>query len=297
MSSSYSTYVPYLGGIINAGDPNQIVPSRYLNVGQGFIVKTDIKNSIVFKNGIRITKNNNSVLRTNSNEVDNFDNIEKHKIYLNLTNNAEFSSNVLIGYLNGATTGIDPFVEGRYINDSPNALTSLINGEEYTIQGRGLPFDVNDVVPLGFKTQFSGNYSLSLASVSGFFAYDQNVFVEDAEIGIRHSLKESPYNFTTSAGVFNNRFKIVYQPNSLGTIDINTNPTEIYCINGILTLKNQTLKIEEYVIYDLLGRKVLGQNKIQQHSISKDLSAIAKQPLLLKVKLEDGSVIHKKIIN
>jgi hypothetical protein len=236
-------------------------------------------------------------LRTNSNEVDEFDTIEKHKIYLHLTNNAEFSSNALIGYLNRATTGIDPFVDGRYINDSPNALTSLINGQEFTIQGRGLPFDSTDEVPLGFKTQFAGNYSLSLASVSGFFAYDQEVYVEDTESGIRHSLKESPYNFTTNAGVFNNRFKIVYLPNSLGTIEVISNTTEIYCINGVLTLKNQNEKIEEYVIYDLLGRKVFEQNKIQQHEVTKNLNAISKQPLLLKVKLDDGKLINKKIIN
>jgi len=294
-SSSYSTYTPYLGGIANAGDPNQIVPTRYINPGQGFIVKTDWKNTIVFKNGIRVTNNNVPFLRTTNNDLENND---THKIYLHLTNNAEFSSNILIGYLNGATTGIDPFVEGRYINDSQNALTSLINGEEFTIQGRGLPFDVADEVPLGFKTQYAGDYTLSIKSLTGLFSFDQELelYVEDMLNATTHNLKESPYTFSTEAGVFNNRFKIKFINTSLGLAENNDSTTAIYYSYPFLHIRS-TKEIESYKVYDLTGRLLTSESNINKLYLRKELSEIAKQVLIVKVKFTDGSSASGKIIN
>jgi trimeric autotransporter adhesin len=293
LSSSYSTYVPYLGGIVNAGDPNQIVPSRYINQGQGFIVKTDWKNTIQFRNGIRLTNNNAPFLRSSNNE---FENIETHKIYLNMTNDAGFSSNMMIGYLNGATTGIDPFVEGRYINDSPNALTSLINGEEFTIQGRGLPFDSLDEVPLGFKTQFAGEYTLSINGLTGLFKFEQELFVEDMLNNITHNIKESPYVFTTESGTFNNRFKIKYINTSLGVAESNDTKTTIFYSSPFLNIQS-TKEIESYEIYDLMGRLLISEEGILNLSVQKEVTQIARQMLIVKVKFIDGSVINKKIIN
>lgn len=292
-SSSYATYTPYLGGIANAGDPNQIVPTRYINPGQGFIVKTDLKNTIVFKNGIRVTNNHVPFLRMNNNE---FENSDTHKIYLQLSNNAEFSSNIMIGYLNGATTGIDAFVEGRYINDSPNALTSLINDEEYTIQGRGLPFDSSDEVPLGFKTQYVGDYTLSIKSLTGLFAFEQELYVEDMLNATTHNLKESPYTFSTEAGVFNNRFKIKFINNSLGSAE-NTDPTTtIFYSNPFLHI-HSTKQIESYKVYDLRGRLLLSEDSIASFSIKKELKHAAKQVLIVNIKFSDGSITNRKIIN
>lgn len=292
-SSSYSTYTPYLGGIANAGDPNQIVPTRYINPGQGFIVKTDWKNTIVFKNGIRVTNNNVPFLRTTNNDLENSD---THKIYLHLTNNAEFSSNIMIGYLNGATTGIDPFVEGRYINDSPNALTSLINGEEFTIQGRALPFDAADEVPLGFKTQYASDYTMSIKSLTGLFTFEQEIFVEDMLNNTIHNLKESPYTFTTEAGVFNNRFKIKFINTSLGLAENSDSTAAIYYSNPFLHIRS-TKEIESYKVYDLMGRLLTSENNINKLSLRKELVQLAKQALIVKVKFTDGTSTNGKIIN
>ena len=72
---------------------------------------------------------------------------------------------------------------------------SLINENSMTIQGRALPFDAEDKVPLGFKTNVSGNYTLALAEVDGLFSNNQNIYLEDLELGIIHDLKSNPYAF------------------------------------------------------------------------------------------------------
>lgn len=292
-SSSYATYTPYLGGLANSGDPNQLVPSRYIDTGQGFIVKTDYRNTITFKNSMRLLKNNTTFLRASEEESEGN---EKHAIYLNLTNHSEFSSNAMIGYLDGATTGIDPFVDGRYINDSPNALTTLINDEEFTLQGRGLPFDSTDEVPLGFKTQFAGNYSLSLSSVSGIFAADQGIYVEDTVLGITQSLKESTYNFTSEPGQFNTRFKIKFRDNFLGISEDSISGMTVYYSNGFLNIISKN-EMVGYELYDMTGRLLLQQEKIQATSVKRELHGMAKQCLIVKVTLADGNTVSRKITN
>ena len=66
---------------------------------------------------------------------------------------------------------------------------SLIENDIMTIQGRALPFDANDKVPMGFKTSVSGNFTIALAEVDGVFDANQNIYLEDKELGIIHDLK------------------------------------------------------------------------------------------------------------
>jgi hypothetical protein len=92
---------------------------------------------------------------------------------------------------------------------------SLIENDIMTIQGRALPFDVNDKVSMGFKTNISGNFSIALAEVDGLFSADQNIYLEDKELGIIHDLKLNP----SSVKLLNLALKAYlpdfYQPNCL----------------------------------------------------------------------------------
>ena len=63
---------------------------------------------------------------------------------------------MMVAYLKGATSGIDPALDGKFFNDSPIALNSFINNEEFVIQAKGLPFEDTDIIPLTFKTNTVG---------------------------------------------------------------------------------------------------------------------------------------------
>ena len=63
--------------------------------------------------------------------------VQKDRIWLNLTNDLGVFSQTLIGYLEEGSQGMDSY-DAKYINDSPIALTSNINNEEYTIQSRSI---------------------------------------------------------------------------------------------------------------------------------------------------------------
>ena len=60
-------------------------------------------------------------------------------------------SQIAINYVTGAINGVDGF-DAIYFNDSSITLTTNINNEEYTIQGRAILFNPGDVLALNLKT-------------------------------------------------------------------------------------------------------------------------------------------------
>ena len=49
-------------------------------------------------------------------------------------------------------------------------MFNIINDDEYVIQGRGLPFSDEDIVPLGIEIKSSGNYSIAFENADGLFS-------------------------------------------------------------------------------------------------------------------------------
>jgi hypothetical protein len=131
------------------------------------------------------------------------------RVWLNLTNASGVFSQALIGYTAAGTVGLDVY-DGKYINDSPVALTSNVNNEEYTIQGRQA-FDSSDEVNLNFKTNQAGSYTIGLDHFDGVFATTQDIYLKDNSNGSVNNLKAGPYTFTAAAGTDNSRFVLRYR--------------------------------------------------------------------------------------
>jgi len=143
-------------------------PNGIISSGQGFFVKVKngaTQSSLNFNNGFRSAGTNGVFFRNGNTDSDD---IEKHRMWLNLSNETDVIGQTLLGYMAGATESVDYGIDGKYFNDSPIALTSYIDNSEYAIQGRSLPFSTNDIVPLSFKTNVSGSYSISIDHLDGF---------------------------------------------------------------------------------------------------------------------------------
>src|SRR5690606_19963826 len=97
-------------------------------------------------------------------------------------------------------------------------LYSLIGAEEMVIQGRVLPFDQGDIVPLGALIPVQGIYTVAINSLDGLFLdATQDIYLEDKVTGIIHDLKNAPYMFTANAGRYDDRFILRYNnENPLG---------------------------------------------------------------------------------
>ena len=284
-SSAYATYNP-AGGTGTAPTATSETPNGTIQVGQGFFVKAKSASTLNFKNAMRLTSISTQFFRTNT---------ERNRIWLNLTNNSGVFSQMLVSYMAEATQGVDS-LDGKYINDAPIALTSIINAEEYTIQGRALPFATTDTVPLGFKTNAAGNYTIAIDHVDGLFSTSQTVFLKDNLLNTVVDLSAGSYSFASAIGTFNSRFEVVYQ----STLAV-TNPTFTansviaYSANGVIRINSGSTVLELVRVYDLQGRLMVEKKQINASEIK--LSTTAKnQVLLVEIIASNGSKITKKII-
>ena len=65
----------------------------------------------------------------------------------------------------------------------------MIDNVDYAIQGKSLPFDATDVVPLKLTVTSAGNYTISLDHVDGLFSASQDIFLRDNQTGFVQDLK------------------------------------------------------------------------------------------------------------
>lgn len=287
--SGYATYTSLGLTSLNA-EIDGLDLEDTIKPGQGFFVQANSATVLNFDNLMRTSGQNGHFLRSGNT-------VEKHRFWLNLSMNNQVLGQTLIGYVSGGTSGIDNGIDAAYFNDSALALTSLIEDKEYVIQGRSLPFADSDVVPLGFKSDIAGNFTISLSNFDGLFAADQLIYLKDNATGTLHDLKMADYSFASPTGVFNDRFEVQYS-STLGT----NNPIGAH--NAILIgVKNQNIQInagsiimEKVELIDVTGRIIYTQGSINAASVLLENVASSNQVLVVRISTRENGTVTQKII-
>lgn len=296
LGSMYATYT--LGGATTTS-PTSPIPNGTIQVAQGFIVgaKNAATPKVTFTNTLRVDNNSNQFFRTSfGKSVYQPITMEKHRIWLNLTNDSGFFSQMMVGYISNATIGLDDLIDGKSINDSPTFLSSLINNEEYTIQGRPLPFDNQDIVSLKFKTQTAGDFTISIGNLDGLFVGNQEIYLRDNLLNIIHNIKSTSYTFASVVGEFNSRFEIIYQNTILNTSSFDSkNQVLISTENNQINVRSTNQLIQEITIFDLLGRSICSNTNIENNDFIITKILPTKQTLIVKVLLSNGITEIRKI--
>ena len=288
-TTSYATYTLAGGvGTANSGDPLNLEPNGTIQVGQGFIVKTGPSTEILnFTNAMRTANNSNQFLRTTE---------DRSRFWLNLTSTTGAFCQTMVAYMPEATSAVDNAIDGRYFNDSPIALTSIINNEEYTIQGRAMPFSTSDSVPLGFKTDAAGNYTIAIDHVDGLFSTGQAIYLKDNLLNTVNNLSAGSYSFASAIGTFNSRFELVYQSTLAETNPTFTaNSVIAFNDNGDIRINSGSTIMELVRVYDLLGRLLVEKKQINS-SETKLSTTATNQVLLIEITAANGTKVTKKII-
>jgi hypothetical protein len=268
------------------GEPT-ITPDKYLQVGQGFIFET-AQTSVAFNNGMRVANIGNKFLKTKQ--------IERSRIWLNLSNTSWPINQMALCYMDGALVGLDE-TDSKYINDSPVALTSNIENGEYIIQGRPI-FDATDVVALNFKTNAAGDYTIAIDRTDGVFAAGQDVYLSDSKTGTETNLKTGSYTFAATAGIDNARFSLKYQKTlAIDTQSFDDNSISVYATNGTLYVNSKSVAIINIIVFDVQGRLITEQMNVKATSAVINNLRASNQVLIVKITGEDKSVITKKVVN
>lgn len=273
----------------------------YIGAGQGFFVlKNEVTPSstatLTFNNSMRAkASGNNSQFYRNNSLTSTED--DKHRIWLDIINSAGSVVRTLVGYIPNATLSKDVMYDAYAEFDGSMNLYSLINTEKVCIQGRPVPFDENDTVPLGVVIPTSGNYTIAIGAVDGLFEQGQNIYLEDRTTNTINDIRVAPYSFTSVAGDITNRFVLRYTNPALSTngVNLNENSVKVAVKNSVISIKSINEKITDVTVYDLLGREVMKKNKVSENEIILNTN-LKNQTLIVKIQLENGTIVNKKVV-
>jgi hypothetical protein len=272
--------------------------SGFIASGQSFFVKAangmtgGTTANVTFNNNMRVTGKNSDFFKFGIPKTE-----KKHRIWLNLTNNSGAFSQILVGYLTGATQDKDRNFDAESFGGNDVTFYSIIPQAQLTIQGKGLPFDENDQIPLGYNSTISGDLSIRIDHIDGIFSA-QNIYLEDKLLGVIHNLKEKPYVFNTEIGDFDDRFILRYTEinKTLGTNTFNLANEVKIIVNQSVTIQSTNQLIKNIMVYDLLGRKIDSYKKLNMLQFTLSHLNKTSSGLIVKITLENDSIISKKII-
>jgi hypothetical protein len=102
-------------------------------------------------------------------------------------------SQILIGYIEGATKGLDRGFDGESLAGNDLTFYSIIPEEKLTIQGRNLPFDENDQIALGYNAVVEGSFSIRIDHTDGLLD-NQKIYLIDQLTQKIHDLEPNHTN-------------------------------------------------------------------------------------------------------
>lgn len=288
--SGYASYNA-TGGTTTVPSGYGTAPTGYIASGQSFFAIGIQSGQVQVTNAMRVRGQNNTFFRPGGEQLTAAP--ERHRIWLNFANTQGLFSQTLVGYVSDATNGIDRRFDGPTMSDG-FALYSIAGGKSLGIQGRSLPFDATDVVPLGYTASAAGQYTIGIDRVDGLFEH-QDIFLEDKLLGTVHDLRQSAYTFTASAGVVNDRFVLRYVQSQLSNPELSAGQYIAFVADGMLTVSTRE-DIKAIYLYDMTGKRIRTFKPDSGDQFTAPFDA-AQGVYMIKIHLVGGEVLSGKIAN
>lgn len=276
-----------------ASSPIVPKPSANIASGQGFFVNTKATNTnVVFKNSMRIQggEKNKEFYRTSSQPQDD-------KYWISISNGTAYNE-FLIGYIEGATNEMEDNFDGISYSDGSATLYTIIDGNKLAIQGRQAPFNNADIVPVGYKAATAGQFTISINKKEGAFENGQTIYIYDKTTNEYHDLSAGDFIFNSVAGTFDSRFEMRYVNETLGidTPAVSNSDIIVYKSGNQIAVKAKNFSIEGVQVYDINGKSLFTKKAINNTEFSTSGLNIATQVLVVKVTLDGGQTVTKKVI-
>jgi hypothetical protein len=277
------------GGI--AAPSGGAVPNGVISTAQGFGVFASAQGTATFNNGMRLATGN-TTLRNNP--------LSRDRLWLSVTSSAYgLSGNTLIGFIDGATPGVDnKYDNGRIA--SKVSLYSHIQGSDrgYSIQAREA-FDNTMTVSLGFSSIIEEvtSYKISLSDFDGEAWLDATPYLIDNLAGVVTNLMEDSYSFTSDMGQYNDRFVVVFQDRSLGSQQVLASSISMYPnpANDVVTIASPTAAITLVEIRDIRGRLIQTQAVSGQRVAALNVASLDSAIYLVTIATDKGSITTRLI--
>lgn len=224
--------------------------------------------------------------------------LERHRLWLNMTNSGGAFKQLLIGYIEGATNGLDNDFDGISLDANPYIdFYSINSGSNLVIQGLALPFSDLYEVQLGYRTIITGNFTISIDHADGLLT-NQPVFLEDKYKNIVHDLRISSYTFATVAGTFKDRFILKYKNQSLGSHDFENknNPVLVWTDDESINVSSAFQNIDTIFVYTISGKLIYTDSPVSTNKMNIVDIKHNNQFLIMKIILDNNHIETRKII-
>jgi hypothetical protein len=299
----------------NSGGINSNIPSGKIAAGQGFFGGTKTvaagfasSTPIVYTNAMRvgvggITGNNTQFFKTKTPATKSATVVEKHRVWLNLTNNQGAFKQTLVGYITGATNDYESRFDGKsYDGNEFLDFYSVLQNKNFSIQGRGLPFDESDEIPLGYRVAVDGTFSIGIDQKDGFLS-KQSIFIEDKLTNSVYNLNEGKYTFTTAKGTFDNRFVLKYNYKTLGVkeTELSKGIAVLFSNNNRTLFIRNNLKdatVTTATLFNIAGQKIANWDVKgkEQTNIQIAIKNMPSAIYIVKLNTSKGELSKKIII-
>lgn len=296
LTGDYASY-NLSGGVAatNSGAGNSSQPTKYVASGQGFFIKGLTSTPAVFQNTMREPGNNSNFYKS---PIATQGELAKHRYWLDITNTEGAFKQALVAYVETATQGLDRLFDGDLVElGNVISIYTKVQDTKLTIQGRALPFEISDLVPLAYKTTIASTYTITMPQYDGLFT-EQHVYLEDKVLNVIHDLTEGPYTFATEIGTFEERFVLRYTDQALGTDDpvFNENSVVVYKNEQGLHVNTGNEVMKSVTIYDVRGRVLATQKQVGTTTTLFTTLPDTQQVLLVKIVGENGGEVTKKVV-
>lgn len=279
------------------------IQRKYAPVGQGFMVRGASNGSVLLKNIHREYYKESELYSqfersvTTSSPVDGMNSLS----YLRLNtiiDNAN-TKQLALAFATQATDGVDRGIDALspVSNNLPNDVYFFLDNDKYVIQG--VSFDIAKRIPIGVKAAGNTNFKFYIPETVNFDE-NQMVYLYDSQDGIYHDIKNSNYEITLPAGIYNNRFELTFQGDQLensGNIKndfviVQNNTTEM------LTVSNPNLlNVRSVTLYDLTGKQIFEKQKLATQEIYQfSTNGLSEAVYLVELLTADNRKISQKII-
>ncbi len=261
--------------------------------GQGFIVKTadaaPAGSQVTFTNSMRKpapATGSQAFLKSGAGAVS--------RLRMALTTNEGGFSQASVVYMPQGTPGLDYGYDGKKLAEPGLSLYTIAQNTALSIQARQ-EFEPADVVPMGFTVAQAGTYTIALTHTDGVFANGQKIYLNDTAEGIVRDMSTGGYTFSSEAGTFEGRFKVVYTTAALGTdarvADANT--IVVYQNGGTININSGYAVISSIEVFDISGRKIYSADKVNATEAAISSLTPAQQVLLVQLCTDKGTVTKK----
>ena len=306
-------------GADNGEQDGTKTPTRYLPVGQGFMVEVLTDGDVVFNNSQRLfikesdadgSYSNGSVFfrgqqNTESTSEEDTESsepvIQKLRLEFNSVDGPDTRRELLLGFSDITSDEFDYGYDGLNTEVFDDDLNLIMDEDMYTLQAYG-PVTPEKIVPLALQASGTYNYRIKLTEIENF-SEDQDIFLRDNLTGTYYDLRsEAPYEFLSDSGEFNERLEIVFQEQSatLSDIDETIDDLSMYYAMGrkkLVILNPNNTELKQIAVVNMLGQSVININHVFEGSYNEyALPNLTTGAYVITLVTASNTVITKKII-